>query len=168
MRTDAVPRILRAMLTRATPALAILLAACSPAGVTSNESASGNASQPAAVPPPGWTSGQDRNGPHIQYSWGEPSGVLFAGICEGLPVLLLDGGDYAAAPTFELSVDDRKWELETYEEQRGRALFVDDPATVDRIANAERRIAFRVGAWSRELRPDPRIRTFVDACRAAQ
>jgi hypothetical protein len=161
--------MLRTMLTRITPALAILLAACGPAGTSSNESgnaAAGNRAQ-AAVAPAGWTSGRDQHGPHLQYSWGDPSGVLFAGICEGHPVLLLDGGDYAAAPAFELLVDDQRWELETYEEANGRALFVDDPLIVDRIANARQRIAFRVGTWSRELRPDPAIAAFVRDCQAA-
>lgn len=159
--------MLRPMLTRIAPALAILLTACGPAGVTSNENASANGSAPAAAAP-GWTSGRDQNGPHVQYSWGDSSGALFSGICEGHPVLLLDGGDYAAAPTFELLVDDQRWQLETFENEMGRALFVDVPAIIDRIAGAERRIAFRVGTWERELRPDPRIQTFVRDCRSSQ
>lgn len=168
LRTGAAARMLRPMLTRIAPALAILLAACGPAGVTSNENASVNGGQRADAPPAGWTSGRDQEGPHVQYSWGDSSGVLFSGICPDHPVLLLDGGDYAAAPKFELLVDDQRWELDTYEDENGRALFVDVPAIIDRMADAERSIVFRVGTWSRELRPDPLIRTFVAECRSAQ
>ena len=169
LRTHTGAVMLRCMLTRMASAFAILLlAGCSPAGAPSNEQTPANGSPRAATPPPGWSSGRDQDGAYLEYSWGDSSGALFSGLCEGHPVLALFGGDYPArASTFELLVDDQKWELETYEEARGRALFVDVPAIVDRIASAERRIVFRVGSWSRELRPSPLIRTFVDECRAA-
>lgn len=162
--------MLRDMSIRTAPTLALLLAACSPAGVASNENAVTNTQRPAAGMPQGWSSGRDRSGEdYLHYSWGDSSGALFSAICEGHPVILLDGGDYATgAATFELLVDDQRWQLEAFENEMGRALFVDVPAIIDRIASAERRIAFRVGDWSRELRPDPRIPAFIRECRSAQ
>lgn len=163
--------MLRDMLIRMAPTLALILAACSPAGVASNENAATyDRQRPAAGLPQGWSSGRDRSGEdYLYYSWGDSAGTLFSAICEGHPVILLDGGDYAAgASTFELLVDDRRWELEAFENEMGRALFVDVPAIIDRIAGAERRIAFRVGDWSREVRPDPRIPAFIRECRSAQ
>ena len=162
--------MLRDMWIRMTPILALLLAACGPAEIASNENAPDNSQRPAAGMPQGWSSGRDRSGEdYLYYSWGDSAGALFSAICEGHPVILLDGGDYAAgASTFELLVDDQRWELEAFENEMGRALFVDVPAIIDRIAGAERRIAFRVGDWSRELRPDPRIAAFIRECRSAQ
>lgn len=163
--------MLRGMLIRMAPALALALAACNPAGLASNGNApAANAQSAAAAVPAGWSSGRDPSGgDYLHYSWGDSSGALFSAICEGHPVILLDGGDYAAgATTFELLVDDQRWELETFENEMGRALFVDVPAIIDRIASAERRIAFRVGTWSRELRPDPRIAAFINACRSGR
>ncbi len=65
---------------------------------------------------------------------------------------------------FELIVDERSWDPEAFKGPHGRAFIVEEPEIVAAIRRATHRIAFKVGDWQRELKPDPLVRTFVEDC----
>ncbi len=115
----------------------------------------------------GWREGRDAYRNFIHYLWADAARTILGGSCHSGPVFVLINGDYPSEVyKFELQIDDQRSELDTSEFAHGRALIVDDPALVERIIQAEERITFRVGGWSRDLRPDPVLRKFASECTA--
>ena len=114
----------------------------------------------------GWWQGRDQYRNSISYAFGDPAETMFSGLCDGQPVFVLSGGRFPDdSDTFRLTVDDRSWDMVIAQDwEHGRALIVDDPAVVSRLAAANTRISFRVAQWVRELRPDPLIQRWVSEC----
>ena len=103
---------------------------------------------------------------NVHYQFADASGTHFGANCHDQPVLVLGGGDYPwGTKQFELTVDERSWNLEAYDGKHGKALIVTEPTIVDAVANAKRGFTFSVGEWKRTLRPSPKIAQWLANCR---
>ena len=141
------------MLKRLSPLLLVcLLASC------------GKAPHRAAA---GWTYDTNPIWPGAIYSFGDGETTRLVGRCHSrVPVFSVSGGQYAAnAETFKLIVDGRIRDLPTFiGVDTGKALIVDDPASMNDMIEVRRSMTFQVGDWSRTAPAHPFIRRLSKDC----
>jgi hypothetical protein len=99
------------------------------------------------------------------YTWSQERDIVFFGMCNSSPIYMLSGGDYPSdTQRFTLVVDNSSWVLPAFRGEHGRGLAVDQREQLIAIRSAKHRIAFEVGTWRQELRPNAALESFAHDC----
>ena len=116
---------------------------------------------------PGWSYDNNPAWPGAIYRFGDGEMTRLVGRCHSrMPIFSVSGGKYSPGATrFTLIVDGKRRDLRTFNGvDVGKALIVDDPASMNDMIEVRRTVTFQVGEWSRTAPAHPFIRRLLKDC----